>query len=114
MLLLPESDINMDDFNKLRQRLNDVFGEPDKHPLSNMALLSTRDNASLNNAIFPTKRDRIIELEKAGRFIPPCTRNVFLKFYSAADCQPYYWGESDQQSYLQDLISVINEFKGKK
>ena len=76
-----------------------------------MALLSKKDNSSLNNAIFPTKRDRIIELERNGRFIPPCTRNVFLKFYSPADSQPYYWGEADQKAYLDNISTVINDFK---
>lgn len=114
MLTLTDREINLDDFDILRQKLNDIFGEPDKHPLSNMALLSKSDNSALNNAIFPTKRDRIIELERKGRFIPPCTRNVFLKFYSSADSQPYYWGESDQNSYLDNLRETINEFKEEK
>ncbi len=111
MLELPDSQFNLDDFNELRRRIYDIFEEPDKHPLSNMALLSKKDNSSLNNAIFPTKRDRIIELERNGRFIPPCTRNVFLKFYSPADSQPYYWGEADQKAYLDNISTVINDFK---
>jgi len=111
MLELPDSQFNLDDFNELRRRIYEIFEEPDKHPLSNMALLSKKDNSSLNNAIFPTKRDRIIELERNGRFIPPCTRNVFLKFYSPADSQPYYWGEADQMAYLDNIMTVINDFK---
>lgn len=111
ILSLPDHEINLDDFNKLRQSLNNIFGEPDRHPLSNMALLSKSANSTLNNAIFPTKRNRIIELERSGHFIPPCTRNVFLKFYSSADSQPYYWGESDQNAYLENLKKTINEFK---
>lgn len=102
--------LDLDAFNDLKNRINAVFGESDRHPLSNLALLSTKDNSTLNNAIFPTKRDRIIELEKNGRFIPPCTRNVFLKFYSPSDSQPYYWSEDDQEAYLREIKKTINDF----
>lgn len=112
MLSIPEAGINLDDFNALRRELTNVFGEISRHPLSNLALLSKKDNSALNNAVFPTKRDRIIQLECEGkRFIPICTRNVFLKFYSPADTQPYYWSEDDQEAYLQKIKSVINTFK---
>lgn len=105
------SALDMDAFNNLKNELNDIFGEVDRHPLSNLALLSAADNSALNNAVFPTKRDRIIELEKEGRFIPPCTRNVFLKFYSQSDSQPYYWSRDDQDAYLAQIKNIINDFK---
>lgn len=111
MQQIPSNKLDMHAFNKLKNNINDIFGEPDKHPLSNLALLSKNDNSALNNAIFPTKRNRIIELEKAGHFIPPCTRNVFLKFYSPSDSQPYYWSKEDQDAYLSEIIKTFNEFK---
>ena len=111
MYKLPEKELDIDAFNDLRNRVNEMFGELPKHVLSNMALLSTADNSSLNNSIFPVKRDKIILLEKQGRFIPPCTRNVFLKFYSLSDSQPYYWGVKDQAAYLAEIKKVIGNFK---
>ncbi len=102
--------LDMDAFNNLKNKVNNIFGEVDRHPLSNLALLSTVDNSTLNNAVFPTKRNRIIELEKEGRFIPPCTRNVFLKFYSPSDSQPYYWSRNDQDAYLAQIKKMINDF----
>ena len=75
-----------------------------------MALLSKDDNSKLNNAIFPVKRDYIINLEKEGKFIPPCTRNVFLKFYSESNSQPYYWSSEDKRQYFDMIESTINDF----
>ena len=76
-----------------------------------MALLSSPDNASLNNAIFPVTSDRIIQMEREGNFIPPCTRNVFLKIYSKADSQPYFWSYEDKYNYVNEIKNVFNKFK---
>ena len=75
------------------------------------SLLSCPDNARLNNAIFPVKRDRIINMELEGKFIPPCTRNVFLKIYSKADSQPFFWSYEDKQNYVNEIKKVFNNFK---
>ena len=107
-----ESSIDLDKFNILRNRFIRSFeSESTKHLLDNIALLSLRDNSSLNNAIFPVKRDRIIQLEKEGHFIPPCTKNVFLKVYSPGDNQPYYWSKSDKECYIQEIHNVFNKFR---
>lgn len=108
---IPDKDIDIDEFNDIKNKINDLFGTAPMHDLSNLALLSTTDNSALNNSIFPVKRNLIIELEKKGRFIPPCTRNAFLKFYSPADSQPFYWGRDDQTAYFNAIIEVINSFK---
>ncbi len=102
--------LNLKDFNELRNEVSDFFGEADRHSISNLALLSAKDNSALNNAIFPVKRERIIELEKEGKFIPPCTRNVFLKFYSPSDSQPYYWSGDDQDNYLKQIKETLADF----
>ena len=52
----------------------------------------------------------IAALEKAGKFIPPCTKNVFLKFYSHSANQPYYWSIEDQANYFNELERVIKQF----
>ena len=108
---IPDKDIDIDEFNDMKNKINDLFGMAPMHDLSNLALLSTTDNSALNNSIFPVKRNLIIDLEKKGRFIPPCTRNAFLKFYSPADSQPFYWGRDDQTAYFNAIIEVINSFK---
>lgn len=120
MRQLPEKEIDIDEFNNLRDELIKLFEtrnqstrDNDIHELANLALLSAADNSALNNDIFPVKRDRIIKLEKKGSFIPPCTRNVFLKFYSPADTQPYYWSSSDRRNYSDAIKQIINQFKRK-
>lgn len=115
MRQLSEKEIDIDEFNTLRADTIRLF-EPDGnsvHELANLALLSAADNSSLNNDIFPVKRDRIIELERQGSFIPPCTRNAFLKFYSPADTQPYYWSIQDRRAYLAEINRIIDQFKHK-
>lgn len=120
MRQLPEKEIDIDEFNDLRDEIVKLFEtqnqstrDNDIHELANLALLSAADNSSLNNDIFPVKRDRIIELERQGSFIPPCTRNAFLKFYSPADTQPYYWSIQDRRAYLAEINRIIDQFKHK-
>lgn len=110
--MLTSEKIDKEKFNDLRVRIIEVFESTGtKHALENMALLSCPDNSSLNNAIFPVKRDRIIRMEREGRFIPPCTRNVFLKLYSKADNQPYFWSTRDKADYIAEIKKVFNNFK---
>lgn len=104
--------IDKDYFNSLRERIIEAFdSHGTMHTLENMALLACPDNSRLNNAIFPVKRDRIIEMERQGRFIPPCTRNVFLKLYSKADNQPYFWSTADKRDYIAEINRIFNQFK---
>ena len=107
-----KEDIDVDEFNSLKERFIEAFeSESTKHELDNMTLLSSPDNTRLNNAIFPVKRDRIIQMEREGKFIPPCTRNVFLKIYSKADSQPYFWSYEDKYNYVNEIKNVFNKFK---
>ncbi|MBD5163720.1 MAG: DUF1524 domain-containing protein, partial [Bacteroidales bacterium] len=109
---LTKEELDSELVKNLKEKIDRLFDEGDfKHALGNMALLSKPDNSALNNSIFPVKRDHLIRLEKEGKFIPPCTRNVFLKFYSVADTQPYYWSRHDQQQYFENIVQVIEEFK---
>lgn len=113
--MMKQASINKDTFNNLKVRIIKLFdSESTKHLLDNMALLSCPDNSKLNNAIFPVKRDRIIQMEREGRFIPPCTRNVFLKLYSKADNQPFFWSKSDKIDYINEINRVFNNFKEKE
>lgn len=112
--LLKQKTIDVEGFNNTREKIIEAFDSGSIHGLDNMALLSRPDNSSLNNAIFPVKRDRIIQLEKEGHFIPLCTKNVFLKMYSSADNQPYYWSTSDKEAYISAIKQVIEKFKNKE
>ncbi len=112
--ILASEKIDKDAFNSIRVRIVEAFDSTGtEHELENMALLSCPDNSRLNNAIFPVKRDRIIKMEREGSFIPPCTRNVFLKLYSKADNQPYFWSTRDKADYIEEIENVFNDFKSK-
>ena len=41
-----------------------------------------------------------------GAYIPVCTRNVFLKYYTDADAQQiHFWSTQDRESYLTAILS---------
>jgi uncharacterized protein with ParB-like and HNH nuclease domain len=108
--MIKQEKVEVDVFNLLKTDLFEIFDSVSLHVLDNLALLSKRDNSSLNNSIFPVKRNRIIELEKEGKFIPPTTKNIFLKYYSSSNLQPYYWSEEDKKSYLQNIESQLKPY----
>jgi hypothetical protein len=67
-------------------------------------------NRSYKNAIFPVKRARIIELDKQGQFVPPATRNVFLKYYSPHAAQLMLWDGADQDAYAEAIEKTLRRF----
>ena len=76
------------------------------HSITNLALLSGGDNSALGNAVFEVKRRTILKLDRKGAYIPICTRQVFLKYYTDADAQQiHFWSTQDRESYLQAMIS---------
>jgi hypothetical protein len=73
--------------------------------VSNMALLSMENNAALNNSTFDVKRNKILEMDRNGEYIPICTRRVFLKYYSESEnSQLQFWGENDRISYVGAMV----------
>lgn len=81
-----------------------------EHSIQNMALLSRADNSSLNNSIFPIKKDKIKELDEKGSFIPIGTKNVFLKYYSKNVEQSVQWNIKDQESYFDALKNTLKDY----
>jgi hypothetical protein len=76
------------------------------HSVSNLALLSCNDNSALGNAVFEVKRRRILELDRTGAYIPICTRQVFLKYYTDSHAQQlHFWSAQDRERYLEAMIS---------
>jgi hypothetical protein len=49
-----------------------------------------------------------------GTFIPICTKNVFLKYYSTNIKDLEVWNESDRKSYFEKLQEVISQYLCKK
>lgn len=108
---LNEEDIHT--FNQLMLNFEALFSDDASsgmHEMSNMALLTSGDNAALNNSCFAYKRIKLLQLERNGAFIPPCTRNVFLKVYSPIGAPSYKWGQADREAYLKAMKEVVKEF----
>ena len=100
--------------NKIVQFLSDKSEADLTHSLSNMALLSKSQNSALNNSLFDAKRREIIDMDRRGEFIPYCTRNVFLKYYTAPDkIQMTKWSEADREGYVAAMNSVLKPYLDK-
>ncbi|MDE5699038.1 MAG: DUF262 domain-containing protein, partial [Lachnospiraceae bacterium] len=81
------------------------------HTISNLALLNMSDNAALNNSTFDVKRNKIIEMDKKGRYIPFCTKMIFLKYYTPSEQnQFHFWGQADRVAYITAVNSVLSEY----
>jgi hypothetical protein len=83
-----------------------VLGEED-NTIKNLCLLDRGTNRSYKNDSFKAKRRKIIENEKRGIFIPICTKNVFMKYYSDELKHLELWNEADRGNYLNNLETVI-------
>lgn len=81
------------------------------HSIANLALLNTADNAALNNSTFDVKRNAIVEMDKAGQYIPFCTKMVFLKYYTpSAKNQLHFWGQADRIAYVENINRVLGKY----
>lgn len=81
------------------------------HSISNLALLNTGDNAALSNSTFDVKRNEIIYMDKKGRFIPFCTKMVFLKYYTPSENnQLHFWGQADRKAYVEEINKILREY----
>lgn len=101
------------DFMPLHDRVMKLLSEDagDIHSVRNLALLDGGQNAALSNATFALKRQKIIEMDKAGEYIPVCTRNVFLKYYTPnASQQLYLWSRQDRQAYADAILERLDAF----
>lgn len=79
--------------------------------ISNLALLNRSDNAALSNSTFDVKRNEIIKLDKEGKYIPYCTKMVFLKYYTPSeDNQLHFWGQKDREAYIASINRVLKNY----
>lgn len=78
--------------------------------IANLTLLDLHTNRSYKNAVFAVKRDHILALDKAGVFVPLCTRNLFLKGYSQNVDHLLFWSAKDSKSYFKALHDALVGF----
>ncbi len=104
-----------DGFKILFERIVTYFNaelreDDDINDLSNLTLLDSGTNRSYKNAVFPFKRKTIINRDKQGIFIPICTKNVFLKYFSEYPPKISFWSQEDRENYENDLHNVLNSY----
>lgn len=83
----------------------------DVHGISNLALLDRGINSALSNSVFEAKREHIVAVDRSGGYIPPATRNAFLKYYTGADVQQaHFWSLQDRAAYLDALLETVGDY----
>ena len=101
-------------YNKVLEHFRESKDEVSEHGIANLTLLDAHTNRSYKNAVFAVKRQRLLELDQAGIFVPLCTRNVFLKCYSPEVNNVIFWSESDRVAYQEAIVeTLVNFFTGK-
>lgn len=111
---LPQADAINEIFDPLYDRVITYFKEDTDesadHSIANLALLDEYTNKSYKNAVFAVKRQRVLQLDQAGIFVPLCTRNVFLKCYSPEVDNMMFWGEEDSTGYMKVMTETLTSF----
>ncbi|MBR5033248.1 MAG: DUF262 domain-containing protein [Treponema sp.] len=129
---------NAKTYETIKNRIEQQIGKPDewtkeeKNKIWNYTLLDSSTNRSYGNMIFSGKRriiaakDRGLEIgipnlkdgkiivpeEKPAKsaFVPICTKNVFMKYYSSNQGSANYWlKEIDAEAYKKDIIDKLKD-----
>ena len=116
----------------LRQPVN-ALSEEEKNQIWNFTLLDSNTNRSYGNAIFSAKRRIIISKDQGkllsipkiksvdgkpklefneptdaeSAFVPPCTKYVFMKYYTPVTTNPNYWLKPDAEEYRKDIMAIL-------
>lgn len=97
-------------FNDLIDRYDPGSDVEADNSVGNLTLLDAGTNRSYGNAIFPMKRRRVIALDKAGGFVPTCTKNVFLKYYSRKIDEMLVWTRTDAKEHQDAIVTTLTSF----
>ena len=111
---LPQNEASDELFEALYTKVLRVFQETEDdatdHGIANLALLDQKTNRSYKNAVFAVKRQRLLSLDRAGIFVPLCTRNVFLKCYSPQVDNVMFWSTDDREGYQDAIEKTLVRF----
>lgn len=97
-------------FEDLVSHFNYDIEDGEINDISNLTLLDSQTNRSYKNQVFPIKRKTIIDRDKSGVFIPICTKNVFLKYFSEYPPKISFWTQDDRNKYEEDLRRVLSTY----
>lgn len=126
-----EDNIEFEDiFDKILQ-IDNSLSDSDKNKIWNYTLLDGSTNKEYKNVIFPIKRAFIANKERGYKikyklfsdgtidtserieeiaFVPPCTRNVFAKFYTDIPNGMLEWTKTDAEAYLMDMKEKLKKY----
>ncbi|SKB94340.1 DUF262 domain-containing protein [Chryseobacterium balustinum] len=102
---------SVDDYS-FQKIIDYILGEED-NSISNLCLLDRGTNRSYKNDGFKEKRRKLIEREIQGTFIPICTKNTFMKYYSSNVSDLELWNENDKMAYSEKIKEVIKQYSTK-
>lgn len=98
--------VDDEEFQKI---IDSVLGEED-NSISNLCLLDRGTNRSYKNDGFKEKRRKLIKRELEGKFIPICTKNAFMKYYSSNVADLELWNDSDKKAYSDKIKDVLDQY----
>lgn len=100
----------LEEFEAIKNLSKNEYGEEFMNSIANLTLLDKDTNSKIGNNFFDTKRRELINAEKTGVYIPICTKNVFLKFYSKNPNHIYFWTKEDREDYKNALKEELQKF----
>lgn len=105
--------LSQNDEEKIKLERKEFFATDESlMSIENLTLLTSHDNRGIGNKFFFEKRNKLKEYFQKGSFIPTCSMNVFMKFYSENPQQMNFWDEKDRQSYREAIERTIKSFFG--
>jgi hypothetical protein len=112
--VLHDKTIDDEAFDPLYKRISNFFEEgrvpEDINSIGNLTLLDSGTNRGYKNAPFSIKRQTIIERDITGTFVPLCTKNVFLKYYSKNVISYDKWTVEDSKAYEEAIRQSLTTY----
>lgn len=120
--LTGKEELSKDNKNKLGALAGQLESLFEVHSISNMALLDRNTNSAIGNGKFLSKRKEILEIDRTGfaerngekveAFIPLCTKNAFLKYYSKREdtIQMTCWSSMDASDYYDAIAATLKKY----
>lgn len=86
--------------------------QENKDFIGNLTLLDSSTNREYGNALFRKKREYIINKVMNGRYVLPCTKYVFMKFFDADNITESRsrWTKEDKQTYHDFILEHLREY----
>ena len=98
------------EFGQLQAKVIQSLGGETVNQIENLALLNADVNRSIKNIAFVDKRERIKAHIDAGKFMPPATLRVFLKYYSNGSSNSLIWASQDREDYREAMKTLFKKF----